>query len=94
MAAKHFIVTGTVQGVFFRASTVEKARELGLRGRVKNMTDGSVTVHAEGDENELEALESWLNQGPPAASVSNVTSKTVESQGYDTFEKISGVHDE
>ncbi len=72
MAAARFLVSGKVQGVFFRASTRERALDLGLSGRATNLPDGRVDVIAEGDAGALDALEAWLYQGPPAARVESV----------------------
>lgn len=69
---RRFIVRGRVQGVFFRAATVERARELGLRGYARNLADGTVEVEAEGPEEALLALEHWLWRGPPLAKVEAV----------------------
>jgi acylphosphatase len=72
MPAARFLVAGKVQGVFFRASTRERALDLGLRGRATNLADGGVEVIAEGQAAALDALEAWLQQGPPAARVGSV----------------------
>lgn len=72
MPAARFLVAGKVQGVFFRASTRERALDLGLRGRATNLADGGVEVIAEGQAAALDALEAWLQQGPPAARVGTV----------------------
>lgn len=69
MSAARFIVTGKVQGVFFRASTREQAQRLGLRGHADNLPDGSVQVLAVGGDSAIDALEAWLRQGPPLARV-------------------------
>jgi acylphosphatase len=69
MPAARFLVTGRVQGVFFRASTRERALKLGLRGHAKNLADGRVEVLAEGDASAIDALERWLHIGPPMARV-------------------------
>ena len=60
----HIFITGSVQGVFFRATTQEKARELGLTGWVRNLPDGRVEVLAEGDEEKLKDLLEWCRGGP------------------------------
>lgn len=73
MAAARFLVSGKVQGVFFRASTRERAMDLGLSGRATNLPDGRVEVVADGDATSLDALEAWLHHGPPAARVESVT---------------------
>lgn len=65
-------VRGVVQGVFFRASTRDQAQALGLNGWVRNMPDGSVEVLACGPDVAVQALQSWLWQGPPGASVDEV----------------------
>lgn len=72
MPAARFLVVGKVQGVFFRASTRERALDLGLRGRASNLADGGVEVVAEGQAAALDALEAWLHRGPPAARVESV----------------------
>ncbi len=69
MSAARFIVSGKVQGVFFRASTREQAQRLGLRGHAHNLPDGSVEVVAVGSDAVIDALEEWLRQGPPLARV-------------------------
>jgi acylphosphatase len=82
----HAKVTGLVQGVFFRASTRDTARTLGLNGWVRNMPDGSVELEAEGPEDRISQLVIWLNQGPQYARVGNVEVKevsvTVEDTGF------------
>jgi acylphosphatase len=72
MSAARFIVTGRVQGVFFRASTRDRALALGLRGSAANRADGSVEVRAAGDLEALDALERWLGHGPAHARVESV----------------------
>ncbi len=71
-ARAHFKVHGRVQGVYFRASTVQCAQELGLTGWVRNCDDGSVEGVAEGPRHRLEQLISWCWQGPSGAKVTNV----------------------
>ncbi|NIK08134.1 acylphosphatase [Xanthomonas arboricola] len=73
MQAARFLVTGVVQGVWFRAATRERAVALGLRGHARNLPDGSVEVVAAGTDAALDALETWLWQGPPADRVAAVT---------------------
>ncbi len=80
----HAKVTGIVQGVYFRASTRDAARALGLRGWVKNMPDGSVELEAEGPEEKISQLVIWLNQGPQYARVENVEVKEVPVTGEET----------
>jgi len=65
-------VSGRVQGVYFRASTVDKARSLGLTGSARNRSDGAVEVIAHGEPVALDALLAYLHEGPPAAEVTSV----------------------
>jgi acylphosphatase len=71
-ARVHLKVSGRVQGVYFRASTVEQARRLGLSGWVMNCPDSSVEVVAEGEIEQLEKLTHWCRTGPPGAQVKEV----------------------
>lgn len=68
----HLIVSGRVQGVYFRAETSDQAAALGLTGWVKNRPDRSVEVVVEGSREDVEKLISWCRQGPPVAEVSGV----------------------
>lgn len=72
MSAARFVVSGKVQGVFFRASAREQALELDLRGYAKNLPDGRVEVLAAGSDAALDALAAWLRQGPPLARVDDL----------------------
>jgi acylphosphatase len=74
------IVTGRVQGVFFRASTQREAQRLGLTGHARNLADGSVEVLACGDPAALQRLREWLRQGPPHARVDGLECRRVELQ--------------
>jgi acylphosphatase len=72
-------VSGRVQGVFFRASTQREAQRLGLTGHALNLPDGTVEVLACGEPAAVEQLREWLWQGPPAAGVTNVECRRVET---------------
>lgn len=74
-------VTGLVQGVSYRATTAERAEELGLSGWVRNSSDGAVELEAEGPEEQVEALLAWCRRGPPAARVRDVASERVPATG-------------
>lgn len=71
-------MTGHVQGVWYRASTVEQARAHGLTGWVRNRADGSVELEAQGDEAQVAALLAWCAHGPPAARVIGVAGEDRE----------------
>lgn len=83
---KRFLVSGRVQGVFFRTSTQDTARRLGLCGFARNLADGRVEVVACGEPSRLAELEDWLWQGPPYARVSNVVSEDTAARAYADFE--------
>lgn len=75
------IVSGVVQGVFFRASAREVARSFGLAGMVRNLRTGQVEVVAEGPREALERLAAWCRRGPPGAEVSAVDASWGEATG-------------
>ncbi|WP_341939103.1 acylphosphatase [Marinimicrobium sp. C2-29] len=76
--ARHFRISGRVQGVSYRANTQDKARELGLAGWVRNCADGRVEALACGDADALDAFEAWLWQGPQLAEVSQVEARDAD----------------
>lgn len=84
--AVSIIVSGKVQGVSYRKSTVKKALELMLTGWVKNLADGSVEIHAEGTRENLLMLYEWCKEGPPLSDVTDLDSKQIEVEGFNTFE--------
>jgi acylphosphatase len=67
------IVSGRVQGVWYRAHTQEKAQEMGVVGYVRNCADGTVEIVAEGEEHRVEALLDWAREGPPMAQVADLS---------------------
>jgi len=83
--AARFLVSGRVQGVFFRASTRERALALGLCGHARNLPDGRVEVVARGAPEAIAALEAWLHDGPPAARVQQVRREDVALGEFDGF---------
>ena len=68
----HVLVTGYVQGVFFRDSTAKRARARGLTGSVQNLPDGRVEVILEGEEADVRDVVEWCRSGPAHATVENV----------------------
>lgn len=72
LIARRCYVSGRVQGVFFRASTRDRARALGVTGHARNLADGRVEVLACGSPEAVEALCQWLWQGSPASQVTSV----------------------
>lgn len=75
---RHYHVFGHVQGVWYRGTTRDQARQLGLRGWVRNCEDGSVESLACGTPEALDAFRSWLQRGPPSARVDRVEESDVE----------------
>ncbi len=70
--AKRCVVSGKVQGVWFRASAKREADRLGVTGHARNLPDGSVEVLACGSPDAVAALIEWLHDGPPLAKVAKV----------------------
>lgn len=71
-------IVGRVQGVYYRASAAERARQLGVTGEARNMPDGSVAVLVCGSEAAVMALIEWLWVGPSAARVTQVEVNEVD----------------
>ena len=83
---KHVIISGRVQGVWFRASTKQKASQLGLIGWVRNINDGCVEAVFEGEETLVKEMIEWCQHGPPRANVENVEIKDQNlTNSYDDF---------
>lgn len=72
MARVHVLISGRVQGVFFRASTRDEARVRGLKGWVRNLPNGRVEALFEGDRRLVDHMLAWCRQGPPYAYVAKV----------------------
>lgn len=82
----YMLVSGLVQGVFFRDGIQRKALELGLTGWVKNLTDGKVEIIAEGEKERVEELVEWTEEGPVTAKVDNLEVGWQEYTGeFDSF---------
>ncbi|MFA9416584.1 acylphosphatase [Natrinema sp. HArc-T2] len=82
----HVFVSGTVQGVYYRANTRDTAREKGVDGWVKNLDDGRVEAVFEGSKRRVESMIEWCHEGSPAAEVDAVEAEYEEPQGEDDFE--------
>jgi acylphosphatase len=80
-----FLVTGRVQGVFFRAQTKSRADEYGISGWVKNRPDGRVEGRASGDADALQRFTGWLEHGPQMARVERVEIQEAEPELFDGF---------
>ncbi len=88
MAIQHLdiVVTGKVQGVYYRASTKKKADELGVKGFVRNEPDGSVYIEAEASNEVLQKFIAWCWQGPERAQVQQVETTQAPLQNFKEFE--------
>lgn len=75
--AMHVLVSGHVQGVFYRQSTLEQAKVRGIAGWVRNLADGRVEALLVGSRNGVLDLETWMNQGPAMATVAEVHAEWV-----------------
>lgn len=82
----HVIFYGRVQGVFFRANTREKARELGVNGWVRNLSDGSVEAVFEGEKAPVTRLIEFCSSGIPHARVAKHHIEWLAAEGFTTFE--------
>jgi acylphosphatase len=78
-------VTGKVQGVWFRASTQDQAKALGICGYAKNMPDGSVEVVAFGEKDKVLDLFQWLKRGPELAVVKEVSYEEIPFEENERF---------
>lgn len=76
LTTKRYLVSGRVQGVFFRASTKAEAERLGLRGYARNLPDGRVEVLVAGESATIQVLAKWLQQGPAQARVDAVVEES------------------
>ena len=77
----HVLVSGKVQGVFFRSSTKDKAEKSGLSGWVRNLTDGRVEAVFEGEKEDVDKMVDWCKKGPEGARVTGVEVFTEEYKG-------------
>lgn len=87
---KHFElhISGKVQGVFYRKSCLAKANDLGIKGIVKNLTNGQVYCEAEGDIEKLIYFLDWCKEGPHHAVVDSVKNLQADVKGYTDFKII------
>ena len=74
-------VSGIVQGVYYRYTAKQKADGLGLSGFVRNLPDGSVEAHAEGEEEDVRSLIEWCKRGPRGARVDWIDVEWEEPSG-------------
>jgi len=85
MKTVSIIVSGKVQGVFFRQSTKELATALDIKGHVKNLPDDTVEIVATGEDGQIEKLVRWCHVGPPKAEVADVVVRDIPLRSFDKF---------
>jgi len=85
-AARHFVISGNVQGVGYRAFARQSARAVGATGWARNLANGDVEVHANGTSSQLDDLESRLRQGPRWADVRSINAADAAVSSDSDFE--------
>ena len=80
MVNRSFVISGRVQGVFFRENTKKESVKLGLQGSAMNLSDGTVKVCLSGESNQIDLLERWLHVGPELAKVESVIEVDIDQQ--------------
>jgi acylphosphatase len=88
MKTIQIIISGRVQGVFFRASTKAVADQIGIKGFVKNAKDGTVLIEAEGDDALMEHFIDWCKFGPDDARVDDISINEIELKNYRNFDVL------
>ena len=88
MESIRFVVHGKVQGVFYRKFVAQKLRQMGIRGYVRNLPDGTVEVVVRATEEELEAIRRALEEGSPLSEVERIEMEYLDDDDllYDGFE--------
>ena len=79
------IISGTVQGVFFRKFVEEKAREFELKGFTRNLDDGRVEVFVEGRDESVNEFVEKCKQGPPQSQIDKIETQEIRHQGFEDF---------
>ena len=88
-ARAHVLISGRVQGVFYRANTKKMADKLGVKGWIRNLPDGRVEAVFEGDKDAIKKLISWCWIGPAGAKVTNIEVEWEEYLGeYSSFDVL------
>ena len=81
MTRAELLITGLVQGVFYRASARDEGERLGLTGEVRNLSGGEVEAVVEGPKAQVEEFIAWCRHGPPAAHVHEVQVRWTDPRG-------------
>lgn len=86
MIAVHVRVSGRVQGVYYRAFTLERAKALGVKGWVRNVPGGGVEAFLEGERKQIGELLKAMKTGPTGAIILGMELSELEAKGYEDFE--------
>lgn len=89
MRAVDVVVTGRVQGVFYRVSARDEASRLGVSGWIRNREDGAVVAHLEGEPHAVAELVEWCRHGPPGATVESVELSEAPTGGAAGFDVLA-----
>lgn len=85
METVHLIISGKVQGVFYRASAKKKADELKITGWIKNTREGNVEAMISGETKDIKSFIEWCKSGPDRAVVSGVKIQYIPPEKFDSF---------
>ncbi len=88
MIGRRWLISGKVQGVWFRASTKKEAVRLNISGWARNLKDGNVEVIAFGNDDALSELGVWLEHGPELADVINIKQEDIAWKSYTGFDVL------
>lgn len=90
MPTVHLVISGKVQGVFFRATAKDVADEIGITGWVKNTAEGDVEIKATGNHDQLQKFIEWCKVGPRRAIVTNVSVTNIDEEHFKKFNVLRG----
>jgi len=85
MKTYNIIVTGTVQGVFFRETTDEMAKALDIKGTVRNLQSGEVEIFAQSGDEKIKEFIEWCRKGPKYSKVEDISVTILENEEFDEF---------
>lgn len=90
MPTVHLVISGKVQGVFFRATAKDVADEIGITGWVKNTEQGDVEIKATGSHDQLRKFIEWCKVGPRRAIVTNLAVTNIDEEHFKKFDVLRG----